>query len=318
MRIQPAIMSATAPSAARSGTRTSTSRMPPARPADCRKERRESFIGMLHDDRSPESAAKGPAPLSDAYDARLAATGSVAGDPRDELHFDDAAVPEQAGGADGRPCRIGRLQIVAGDLLEQVEMLSLRTFEVRPLPDVKAVDHHDIVERRARRLKQLLQALERAIHLQLERRRVASLILTPPDNDTGDVERVVDAANRGVAKLVVVLLRTLIGQDDAAMRRRDNHRPLLRLSCLRCARNHCDTGSDRSKHRRTSDIAHSWFPVFRGHEVYQAASTRILPVCCPVRRGLITISTSCPSAVRKFIRRSTENPSSLYRSRAET
>src|SRR5688572_17125495 len=97
---------------------------------------------------------KAPAPPSDAYDARFAAAWSVAGHPRDQLHFDDAAGPEHARRADGGPRRIRRLDIIPGDLLEQVEMLGLRALEVRPLPDVKAVDHHDVVERRARRLQQ--------------------------------------------------------------------------------------------------------------------------------------------------------------------
>ena len=66
----------------------------------------------------------------------------------------------------------------------------------------------------------------------------ADLALSGPDHNTGDVKRVVDAAYCGIAEIVVRVLGVFVRKDDAAVRRWNDHRPLLRLSRVHYAR--CD------------------------------------------------------------------------------
>ena len=74
------------------------------------------------------------------YERLLLATGA---EPR------VLTVGEQSGRADRSPRGIGRLQELADDFLERVELFIARAGEVRPLPDVKAVHHDDVLEARA-------------------------------------------------------------------------------------------------------------------------------------------------------------------------
>src|SRR6185295_5903484 len=203
MRIQPAMISLTLPSAARSGTRISTSRMPPATAAECRKARRDSLVDIARDLRSVATVAEAVSTSLRRVRRTARRRRSAARNPRDQLHFDNPVRSEQAGSSDRRPCGIWRLHVVAGDFLEQRELLALRAFEVGPLPDVEAVDHHDVRETCTRRFEQPLEALKAAVDLQLEGRRILALAFAPADDDAGDVEHVVHAANCGVAHLVV-------------------------------------------------------------------------------------------------------------------
>ena len=96
-------------------------------------------------------------------------------DARDELHFDDAAVLQQAGRSDGRPRRVGWLHELADHRFESSELFVARTSEVRPLPDVEAVDHGHVLEVRAGGFEDGAQARKRATCLHLERGDVVAL-----------------------------------------------------------------------------------------------------------------------------------------------
>ena len=90
------------------------------RPAECRKERRESIVDMQQDDRSARSAAEGAGPLPDAVDVWLAAAWSAFGHCAISCTSTMPLV-RAARSSDRRPRRIRRLQIGAGNLLNKAK-----------------------------------------------------------------------------------------------------------------------------------------------------------------------------------------------------
>src|SRR5262245_33689800 len=114
-------------------------------------------------------------------------------DAGDQLDLDDAAIRHEARGPDRGPGRVGWFHEFADDLLERVELLVARAFEVRSLPDVEAVDHGHVLEVGARGFEDLAQALERAFGLQLEGRDVFALAFAAVHDDSRHVDHVADA-----------------------------------------------------------------------------------------------------------------------------
>jgi hypothetical protein len=102
----------------------------------------------------------------------------------DDLDFDDATLSKQSRRSHRSPCGMWAMHEFVFDLFERLELLIAGSRKIGPVPDVEAVDHHDIVEPRSSGGQRIADTFEGPANFILERIHIGSFAGAPSDDHT--------------------------------------------------------------------------------------------------------------------------------------